>query len=349
MATYVISASRSGLGSVVIVETGTGDTFMVAGVEAELDPTLIVNDSVSLTGVAGTGGVGTVTGSVLNASITGVSSTSGVGSVTVTVPINISLTGIAATADIGTPSIEADGSISLTGVQSTGQVGSFTFQEDADIPVIGVESPGLAGSLLSEIDYTIPTGVSASTAIGTPTIEVTLINGQQANTGLGIPVTAVTVAVIVVGLGTVAHEGNLLTFVTTGTNIRPVGVSATASIGTPAFTKSVALTGVSATAAINAPQVLGYNGGLMLDNLSVDQTHIQDVDAMVSLRWSDTEGQSWSDPVHRSLGLTGDYLTSLQWQRLGMARRGRVFEIEWSSPVATCLLGATVRYNAARS
>lgn len=64
----------------------------------------------------------------------------------------------------------------------------------------------------------------------------------------------------------------------------------------------------------------------------------------VFLRWSDTRGKSWGNAVSISLGLEGEYLTSLQWQRLGMAR-DRVFELSWSAPVKTALLGAWVQAN----
>lgn len=61
----------------------------------------------------------------------------------------------------------------------------------------------------------------------------------------------------------------------------------------------------------------------------------------VSLRWSDTRGASWSNPVMQSLGTAGQYLTSLQWRRLGMAR-DRVFELSWSIPAKTALNGAFI-------
>jgi len=64
-------------------------------------------------------------------------------------------------------------------------------------------------------------------------------------------------------------------------------------------------------------------------------------DATVSLRWSDDRGASWGTPVQGSLGATGEYLTSIQFQRLGMAR-DRVFELAWSAPVSTALNGAFV-------
>jgi hypothetical protein len=61
----------------------------------------------------------------------------------------------------------------------------------------------------------------------------------------------------------------------------------------------------------------------------------------VSLRWSDTRGKSWGNPVIRQLGKEGEFLISVQWRRLGMAR-DRVFELSWSAPCKTALLGAWV-------
>lgn len=69
---------------------------------------------------------------------------------------------------------------------------------------------------------------------------------------------------------------------------------------------------------------------------------------MVSLRWSDDRGQSWGNPVMQDMGAGGEYLTSMQWQRLGMAR-GRVFELSWSAPYPTALQGAFIDAKAAGS
>lgn len=63
------------------------------------------------------------------------------------------------------------------------------------------------------------------------------------------------------------------------------------------------------------------------------------VQLQVSLRWSDTRGRSWGNPILQSLGDTGDFLTQLQFQRLGIAR-DRVFELSWSCPFKTALNGA---------
>lgn len=66
-------------------------------------------------------------------------------------------------------------------------------------------------------------------------------------------------------------------------------------------------------------------------------------DPMVSLRWSDTRGATWSDPVEQSLGRTGQYATSIQFQRLGYAR-DRVFELFWDSDAPGALNGAFIDF-----
>ena len=66
-----------------------------------------------------------------------------------------------------------------------------------------------------------------------------------------------------------------------------------------------------------------------------------DPDPVVSLRWSNDRGASWGSPVTQSIGSTGEYLTSMQFQRLGMAR-DRIYELYWSVPAKTALNGAFV-------
>jgi hypothetical protein len=65
-------------------------------------------------------------------------------------------------------------------------------------------------------------------------------------------------------------------------------------------------------------------------------------DEPIFLRWSDTRGRSWGNAISTSLGKEGEYITSLLFQRLGMAR-DRVFELSWSAPAKTALLGAWVQ------
>jgi hypothetical protein len=44
------------------------------------------------------------------------------------------------------------------------------------------------------------------------------------------------------------------------------------------------------------------------------------------LRWSDTRGATWSEPVQQSLGATGQFYTTPTIRRLGYGR-DRVFEV----------------------
>jgi hypothetical protein len=64
-------------------------------------------------------------------------------------------------------------------------------------------------------------------------------------------------------------------------------------------------------------------------------------DEVVSLAWSDNKGATYQHPIERTLGNTGEYLTSITWRRLGMGR-DRVFVVEWSAPSLTALTGAFV-------
>ena len=64
---------------------------------------------------------------------------------------------------------------------------------------------------------------------------------------------------------------------------------------------------------------------------------------VVALKWSDTRGQTFGAPVQQSVGTTGQFLTSIQWRRLGTAR-DRVFELSWSQPYRTALNGAYIDF-----
>lgn len=62
----------------------------------------------------------------------------------------------------------------------------------------------------------------------------------------------------------------------------------------------------------------------------------------LSLRWSDDAGASFGNTVQVGMGLSGAANTSLQFQRLGYGRTGRVFELSWNAPLATILTGAWI-------
>lgn len=86
----------------------------------------------------------------------------------------------------------------------------------------------------------------------------------------------------------------------------------------------------------------------MDDVVAIDQTLVHVSGTQVFLSWSDDRGHSFGSPVGQPIGQKGEYLTSAQWQRLGLAR-DRVFLVEWSVPVATALLGAYIEVETAKS
>lgn len=102
------------------------------------------------------------------------------------------------------------------------------------------------------------------------------------------------------------------------------------------------------------PHISGADGNRVLFRQFVADMEVgnglpdDSVDPQVWLRWSNDRGRSWGNPVAQSLGKAGEYLTSIQWQRLGYAR-DRVFELSWSEPVQTALNGAWVDVSRART
>lgn len=87
------------------------------------------------------------------------------------------------------------------------------------------------------------------------------------------------------------------------------------------------------------------DGGLILREDSGDLMREQGVasthSGLISLCWSDDRGHRFGNPITQPIGSTGDYLTSVSFQRLGLGR-DRVFSISWSLPIATVLQGAWV-------
>ncbi|MDE2098905.1 MAG: hypothetical protein KGL39_16750 [Patescibacteria group bacterium] len=154
------------------------------------------NVTVSITGVAATGAVGTVTPSTTVA-LAGVVTTTAVGTLTPT--ISVPLTGVSATGQTGTlsPSISVPltgvsgtaqtgtvspvTSLAATGVSATGNVGSVT--PGFSIPLTGVSGAGQLGTLTVPGDVTVAlTGISASAQLGNLSPDI-----QQAQTGGGYP------------------------------------------------------------------------------------------------------------------------------------------------------------------
>lgn len=80
---------------------------------------------------------------------------------------------------------------------------------------------------------------------------------------------------------------------------------------------------------------------LMLNMEPITSTALlTDEERIVSLRYSVGRGQGWSDPESQSAGQTGDFEHYMQFWQPAPIARDVVFEVFWSFPYKTALLGA---------
>lgn len=78
-----------------------------------------------------------------------------------------------------------------------------------------------------------------------------------------------------------------------------------------------------------------FDADIEVGNVETDDA---DLEPKLNLFWSDDRGKTYGNPVEQGFGLQGDYLKTLSWNRLGMAR-DRMFKLEWSAAIKTSLLG----------
>ena len=122
---------------------------------------------INVTGVVGTGAVGSVAVSTDHAiAVTGVAGTGAVGSVTATGGANVTVTGVAGTGAVGSVTVSTGVSVSATGVAGTGAVGSVTATGGATVTVTGVAGTGSVGDVTTKLDFTVyVTGESATGSV----------------------------------------------------------------------------------------------------------------------------------------------------------------------------------------
>lgn len=189
---------------------------------------LFIEMEVSVTGVAGTGAVGT---SFPNPAINPATGTGAIGSSSVVISFDINVTGVAGTGALG----DLIFATPVTGLAGTGAIGSSTVEQDFDVS--GVAGTGAIGTSTTEQEQPI-TGVAGTGAIGTSTPEQDLEISGVAGTG----------AVHVIGTGA-GSDFNVIVDPVTGLG----GVGAT---GTEVAESEITETGLAGTGAIGDGSVV---------------------------------------------------------------------------------------------
>jgi hypothetical protein len=196
--------------------------------------TVTPGTSRALTSNTGTGSVGTVT----PGSSVALTATTGTGSLgTVTPSISVALTGVAGTGTVGTVTADGDVTAALTGVTGTGSLG--TVAPASSVALTGTTGTGSVGTVsasggASGGDYIVIGGVYI------------LIGGD--NVTLGEPDDGIVALTGVTGTGSTGTVSPAIT-------IELTGVTGTGSVGTVTAsvdggTTTIELTGVSATGSV---------------------------------------------------------------------------------------------------
>ena len=225
--TYVSAAGVVFAGRIV---NGTSGSITIR--EMAVTAKEIINASVDVTGVEGTGAVGTVTVSAAaNVTETGVEGTGEVGTVTVSAAANITETGLEGTGEVGTVTVSAAADVTETGLEATGEVGDVAVEAAALVDVTGLEALGEVGSVTVELSTSVlvdVTGLEALGEVGTVTVSAAADVTETGLEGAG-------------AVGTVT--------VSAAANITETGLEATGEVGDVAVEAAalVAVTGLEAT------------------------------------------------------------------------------------------------------
>ena len=218
--------------------------------------------SVSVTGVASTTAIGSVTiddefligvgwgrgswgnrvwGGAYSVIPTGVSMTSAVGTVTPTVSETVAVSGVSTTSAVGSVTTTQGVEITPTGLALTGSVGTVDFDGDATTGTTGVAMTSAIGTaIIAPITLVDVTGVAATSSVGTVVLQMTgtvNVTGVAATSAVGsiVPVSGYDVT----------------------------GVAATSAVGTPAEITGTGIvddvTGVVLTSNVGSVIIIAWN------------------------------------------------------------------------------------------
>jgi hypothetical protein len=242
-------------GNVTVPVTGVSGTGNVGSV------TVATDQVIAVTGLQATGNVGSVT--VVTDQIivvTGQEATGQVGSADASIDVIASVTGLEATGNVGSVTVTTDQVLLVTGLEATGNVGTVVVSLPVDVPVTGLEATGQVGTVNVTFGITIAvTGLEATGNVGSVNVttdQVIAVTGQEATGEVG-SVTVVTgIIVPVTGLEGTTSVGTVT--VLPETNVSVTGVVATGNVGTVTNSTDqiLSVTGLEATGAVGTVTVL---------------------------------------------------------------------------------------------
>jgi hypothetical protein len=138
------------------------------------DVTVTIPIDVSVTGVEGASGVGSV--SVLSNNVldvTGFGLASAVNDVLVVVDSSTTVTGVEGTSGVGTVTVTGDSSTTITGFGLVSSVGEIAEEGSSSVEVTGISASTSAGDVTVDLQlYAFVTGVEAAALIPATTVRV---------------------------------------------------------------------------------------------------------------------------------------------------------------------------------
>ena len=208
--------------------------------------------SVSVTGVASTTAIGSVTtdaeigegwgrgtwgnrvwDGAYSVIVTGVSATSAIGTATASISFTASVTGVATTSAVGSVTTTQGVEITPTGQELTGSVGTVDFDGDATTGVTGVAMTSTVGeAIVAPITLVDVTGIALTSAVGDVVLEMTgavNVTGVAATSAVG-SITPVS-GYDVTGVATTSAVGTVAEVTGTGTVDDVTGVVLTSNVG----------------------------------------------------------------------------------------------------------------------
>jgi len=232
-------ATDVSIGAEYRIFTGTGDTTdPVTGTPESASVYVAFTDAsaalnVPVTGVSGTGAVGTATSKVnVRPAVTGVAGTGAVGTTTQSAKASATVSGVAATGAIGTATSKVNAATTLTGVQATALLGAAAGSAQttaaASVPAV---SMGLGSVTISGRANVTLTGLQATSGMGVATHaqpNQVVLPSLGATTSLGVVVAAGGAGHVLSGMQAQGLLGAVQAFI--GTVIPVTGVQATATL-----------------------------------------------------------------------------------------------------------------------